>query len=351
MKDNKILLSIDLVKPGMVTAEAVINKYGNVLIWENIILNDNMISHLQNIGVSYITVYNEEYSYEPNGRYANDSMQFNIKYERDVDNTKQIFQDISAGRSLNVDTANQIVNSVLEKEQNNKNIIDSVMQTRNTDEYTYYHSLNVSMLCMMMGKWLRLDDLNVKNLTQVGLLHDIGKTRVPFAVLNKPAKLTDVEFEEIKRHSQLGYELITANSEIHPEVATAVLTHHEKEDGSGYPFGITGNKLNLYSKIVTIADIFDAMTANRSYRVKDTPLKVFELMQHGSFGVLDPVVLKVFLDNITNYYVGAKIVLNTGEMGEVVYMNNMDFSKPVVMVNNRYIDTLVSKNVIIEEFL
>jgi HD-GYP domain-containing protein (c-di-GMP phosphodiesterase class II) len=93
------------------------------------------------------------------------------------------------------------------------------------------------------------------------------------------------------------------------------------------------------------------MTANRSYRGKDTPLMVFALMQHGSFGVLDPVVLKVFLENITNYFVGSRVRLNTGETGEIVFMNSMDYAKPVIIIKDRYIDIAVSKDVRIEEFL
>ena len=115
--------------------------------------------------------------------------------------------------------------------------------------------------------------------------------------------------------------------------------------------GLTGDKLNLYSKIITVADIFDAMTANRIYKSKDTPFKVFELMQHGSFGILDPIVLDTFLNNVTSYYIGAKVVLNTGEAGIVVFMNKQSLSRPVVQVGDRYIDTSVSKFVRIKEFV
>ena len=176
---------------------------------------------------------------------------------------------------------------------------------------------------MIIGKWLRLDEYHIRNLTQAGLLHDIGKSKISPELLNKPGKLTEDEFNEMQRHSESGYNIVRESEDVPPEVAKAILTHHEKEDGSGYPMGLTGNQLNLYSKIITVADIFDAMTANRSYKSKDTPFKVFELMQHGSFGVLDPIVLNVFLDNITTYYIGAKVLLNTGENGVVIFMNQI----------------------------
>lgn len=353
MVGNKLFLSINDVKPGMITAEAVFNKFGNVLLWDNTVLNIPIINHLKNMGIKTVAVYEQQIHepIDPARLAAENARRFAVEYERDAGKTKKMFEDISSGKKLNKEEADTIAASVLGKSGNNRYIIDSIMKVRNVDEYTYYHSINVSLLCLMMGKWLKLGENDITNLTLAGLLHDIGKTKIPPEILNKPGKLTDNEFEEVKRHSEYGYNIVKDTSGIPAEIATAILTHHEKEDGSGYPMGLTGDQLNLYSKVITIADIFDAMTAARTYKDKDTPVKVFDLMQHGSFGVLDPVVLRTFLENVTGYYVGAKVRLNTNEVGEVVFMNKLDFSRPVVLVNNRYIDTMVSKNERIVEFI
>lgn len=346
-----MLLPIDSVNPGMKTAEVVFNKNGNVMIWEDVVLDGLTIQRLKNVGVEELVIQLEQAQEFTRQEYDDSPERFKIEYEQDLGGTKRMFQTISSGRRINMEETNNLVESVFRKSESNRNIIDSITQVRSIDEYTYYHSLNVSMLCMIIGKWLRLDDYHVKNLTQAGLLHDIGKMKVPVEILNKPDKLTSTEFEEMKRHSEYGYNIVKDSSQISPEVAKAILTHHEKEDGSGYPMGLTGDKLNLYSKIITVADIFDAMTANRTYKSKDTPFKVFELMQHGSFGVLDPVVLNVFLNNVTSYYIGAKVLLNTGDTGVVVFMNKTNLSRPVVQVGDRYVDTSVSKFVRIKEFI
>lgn len=351
MKSKKMLLPIEKVNPGMRTAEVVFNKMGNVMLWDGVALDSITIERLKNIGIQEITVHVEEPRDNEINYDYNSPEFFAAEYEQDANITKQMFQDISAGKRLDVEVTDEIVDSVLRKSDSNRNIIDSITRVRNIDEYTYYHSLNVSMLCMIIGKWLRLDEYHVRNLTQAGLLHDIGKTRIPLEILNKPGKLTDEEFEEMKRHSEYGYNIVKNSEEISPEVVKAILTHHEKEDGSGYPMGLTGDKLNLYSKVITVADIFDAMTANRTYKSKDTPFKVFELMQHGSFGILDPIVLNAFLINVTTYYIGANVLLNTGETGIVVFMNKNNLSRPVVQVGDRYIDTSTSKFVRIKEFL
>lgn len=354
MDAAKKFLSVDSLKPGMVTAEAVFNRFGSVLLWENTILNTNMIQHLKNMGVQTVAVLNEkpEIAYiQKEGSRTVQKLQYKLEYELNVQKTKRIFNEISSGKPIEIGEVKPIIETLTSTSGTNRLAIDAIMEVRKVDEYTYYHSINVSLLCIVIGKWLKLGKEDIRKLAMAGLLHDIGKTRISPDILNKPGKLTDEEFEEIKRHSEYGYNIVKDMEGVPGEVATAILTHHEKEDGSGYPMGLTGDKLNIYSKIITISDIFDAMTAKRPYRNNDTPFKVFELMQHGSFGVLDPVILNVFLENITNYYVGSKVRLNTGEVGEVVFMNKLDFSRPVVLVNNRYVDTLKSKTERIVEFL
>lgn len=354
MKDNKMFLSVDSLKPGMVTAEVIFNKYGNVLLWDNTELNNSMIQHLKNMGVYTVAVYEklaQNYKTYTNVPKTMSELNFKIEYQQNVEKTKDIFQKISAGNKVEMDEICPIIQSSIYKTKSNRLVIDAVMQVRKTDEYTYYHSINVSLLAMVLGKWLKLSKDDIHCLTVAGVLHDIGKTKISDEILNKPGKLTDEEFEEMKRHSEYGYNIAVGMKGINKKILTAILTHHEKEDGSGYPLGLTGDKISLLSKILTVADIFDAMTAKRPYRGKDTPFRVFELMQHGSFGILDPTVLKTFLENITSYYIGARVRLNTGEVGEVVFMNKRDFSRPVVMVDDRYIDTMISKTEEIVEFL
>lgn len=355
MRDNRLTLSIDSCKPGMLTAEAVFNQYGGVILWEDTPLDERSIEHLKNMGISMISVYerslNDVESQPRDWAITHDAQNFNIKYKQDVHNIKKALNDISSGKRLNKEATDQIVGELVQKSEENRNIINSIMQVRSIDEYTYYHSLNVSMLCMLIARWLKLDEDMVKNCAEAGLLHDVGKAKISPEIMQKPGKLTDSEFAEMKRHSEYGYMIVNDNHDIDPTISIAVLTHHEKEDGSGYPFGLTSERIGLMAKIIAVSDIFDAMTANRSYKYKDTPFKVFELMQHGSFGVLNPQVMTTFLENITHYYIGAKVRLNTGDIGEVIFMNRLDFSKPVVKVDEKFIDLAVSKRESIVEFL
>lgn len=207
------------------------------------------------------------------------------------------------------------------------------------------------MLAMLIGKWLRLRPEDTHLLVQAGLLHDIGKSRIPVAVINKPDRLTDEEYAEIKKHSEYGYYLIQYMTGIDRRVQEAVLHHHEREDGSGYPLGLKGDQIPMFAKIVAVADTFDAMTADRSYKTKNTPFQVFQLMQNDCFGYLDTIVLNTFLSNISHYYIGNKVRLNDGRIAEIVYINSQQYGKPVIKIGDEYVDLMVAKNVKIVELL
>jgi len=304
MISRRFTISVDSCRPGMRTAETITNKYGAVILYENVTLDERAIERLKNMGIQYISVFEDSMlsvsGMDREWAITDDGFSFNVKYEQDVHTIKMIFADISAGKRLDKDITDQVVDSMVIMPQQNRHVVDAVMQTRRIDEYTYYHCVNVAMLSMMIARWMNLDESMVRKCTEAGLLHDVGKARVPVEIINKPGKLTESEFEEMKRHSEYGYMIAMQDRRIDPDVA---------------------------------------------------PFKVFEIMQHSSFGVLNPLVLNSFLNKMTHYYVGSRVRLSTGETAEVVFMNRMDFSKPVVRVEDRFIDLAVAKKVSIEEFL
>jgi len=304
MISRRFTISVDSCRPGMRTAETIVNKYGAVILYENVTLDERAIERLKNMGIQYISVFEDSMlsvsGMDREWAITDDGFSFNVKYEQDVHTIKMIFADISAGKRLDKDITDQVVDSMVIMPQQNRHVVDAVMQTRRIDEYTYYHCVNVAMLSMMIARWMNLDESMVRKCTEAGLLHDVGKARVPVEMINKPGKLTESEFEEMKRHSEYGYMIAMQDRRIDPDVA---------------------------------------------------PFKVFEIMQHSSFGVLNPLVLNSFLNKMTHYYVGSRVRLSTGETAEVVFMNRMDFSKPVVRVEDRFIDLAVAKKVSIEEFL
>lgn len=353
--DKKINIKISACLPEMVTAETIYNDYGAVIVWEKTELDQSLINRLKDLGIEHVQVYESSMPYNRKKREVKPSkveeVHFTESYERNTDEFKTILRDLSAGKTSSIQKTHEIVESVYERKEHKREIIDCITQIRKVDEYTYYHSLNVSMLSMLIGKWMRLMPDDIKMLTQAGLLHDIGKCRVPVAIINKPDKLSIEEYDEMKKHSEYGYYLVQYMEGMDRRVLETILYHHEREDGSGYPMGLNGDQIPLFAKIVAVADTFDAMTANRAYRLKSSPFNVFELMQNGCFGYLDPVILKAFLMNISPYYVGSKVRLSDGRIAEVVYINNQQYGKPVLRAGEDYLDMSVAKNLTIIELL
>lgn len=149
------------------------------------------------------------------------------------------------------------------------------------DYYTYTHSVNVCIFVTALIKALKLcDEQTMRVLGMGALLHDVGKSRIDKAILNKRGRLTPEEFEEIKEHPELGFKLVQDGSPLPAAGANIILNHHEKCDGSGYPRGLNGDELDIYSKITCMVDIFDALTTNRCYKGASSGFSALEIMQN-----------------------------------------------------------------------
>ncbi len=354
--DRKIKVTIDACLPQMVTAETIYNSYGAVIVWENTVLDDLLIARLKDFGIDIIRVFESSLpqnikSQQPNIQIKSKEVQFSESYEKDTEEFKSILHDLSVGKTVSIEKTIKIADSVYSKKEQNSEIIKCISQIRSVDEYTYYHCINVSMLSMLLGKWLKFYPEDIHLLVQAGLLHDVGKSRIPVSVINKPEKLTDEEYTEMKKHSEYGYYLVQYMDGIDRRVLEAILYHHEREDGSGYPLGLHGEQIPVFAKILAVTDIFDAMTANRSYKNMDSPFHVFDLMQNGCFGYLDPIVLNTFLSNISHYYVGNKVKISDGRIAEVIYINSQQYGKPVLKAGEKYIDMSIEKKVKIEQLI
>jgi len=355
---KKIMVSIKDCKPKMIIAETVYNDYGAVVVWENTVLNRLTLMQLENIGIDYLYVYEQETDESMDAKISEQKLpgqapddSFLQSYEKDKSDIKTLLLDLSEGETGSIEKVLDIANSVYARNEQNMDIINCITQIRNVDEYTYYHCINVSMLAMLIGKWLQLEPIDIHMLVQAGLLHDVGKSLIPGSIIMKPAKLTENEYEKVKKHSQYGYYLTKRLNRFDNRILEAILYHHEREDGSGYPRGLNRDQIPLFAKIVAVADTYDAMTANRVYKPKQTPFKVFDMMQNSCFGYLDPVVLNTFLSNISHYYTGSVVKLNDGRIAEVVYINYMQYGKPVLKIGDEYIDLMVRKNLKIEAII
>ncbi|REE68698.1 HD-GYP domain-containing protein (c-di-GMP phosphodiesterase class II) [Paenibacillus taihuensis] len=218
-------------------------------------------------------------------------------------------------------------------------------------DYTYQHNIGVGILSTMIGKWLHLSDEELTALTMGATLADIGKVKIPAEIINKPGKLTAEEFELVKKHAVLGYEILKNTEGINYRSALIALQHHEREDGGGYPLGLRSEKIDLFSKIVAVADIFHAMSSDRPYQKALPFYEVIRQLRESYFGKLDPRIVSVFLDNMTTKLIGQKVVLTDDREGEIVYINPHDEEAPLVKVGESFVDLSCERQLQIKQII
>lgn len=223
-------------------------------------------------------------------------------------------------------------------------ILQCINGVRDLDEYLYTHCLNVSLLNGLMGKWLELTDKEIEQVTLVGLLHDVGKTKTPPEILQKPGKLNEEEFAIMKRHSSDGYNILIESGIIDKEVLDGVIEHHEKINGQGYPKGI--REISLFGRITAVSDVYDAMVAKRVYKSEASPFTVLSEFAKSKFSHLDTEIAEIFLRQMPTELTGKRALLSDASIGIVKYIDIFNYEFPIVDVDGEIIPTDNSKKIL-----
>lgn len=221
---------------------------------------------------------------------------------------------------------------ILSEMREKKEAVINLANIYTTDGELYHHSVNVSLMAMAIGMEYGLTEKQLLDLGVGTLLHDVGKLQIPPEVLNKPGRLTPEEFEVVKAHAKYGYDLLRAQDDISPVSAHVALQHHEKVDGTGYPRGLDGRDMHIFGKITAVADVYEALTANRVYRQGQLPHLALELLLGACGTHFEKGIVEIFLETIAIYPVGMTVVLNTGETGVIASLNRSHPQRPVVRI-------------------
>lgn len=330
-----VLKLITECQPGDILARDVTADKGIILIAKDTVINSNIIAKLTAMGIARVWIYKiSENNWFDISEYRN----IEENYKNSIVLIKKIVNRLSTGEKMDFKLVSTIADLVYANLDETDLIIKYLNQIRQADEYTHTHCINVSFYCMLIAKWLNFPKEKIKNAIFSGLLHDVGKLKIPSEILNKKGKLTEEEFEEIKKHPLYGYYIVNEIEDLDNEVKNVVLMHHERVDKSGYPLNAPGDLINLYTKITAIADVFDAMTSERVYKPSCTPFEAFKMFTTVGLSIFDNDILKVFINNISPYYVGSKVVLSNGEIGKISYIPPEDILNPVVSVPSGNID-------------
>lgn len=346
-----IRIPIGKVKMGMRAGQDVAVNGKTIIVRKNEPITKKVISKLSYNGFTYVNVLIDDTNKHRLDDYyydgANDYKSIEVanmceKFKNRIIRIESQFNEILQGTDK-VDIGCLVDNiKVLAAEGDGTyKIFDAIHNMNHFDDSTYVHSLNVGLIATVMAEWANMPEDVVNSVTIAGIVHDIGKTQIPKKILNKPGRLTKEEFNIVKKHTISGYNLIK-ELDIPEESKLAVIQHHEKCDGSGYPYGLTSSEISDVSKIVTIADIYDAMTSARCYREPICPFEVMQTFESEGMRKFESRFLVPFFKGIVQTYLNKYVELSNGDVGKVVMVHQHDISRPLIKTNDRFID--LSKN-------
>ena len=321
-------VSLEYLEPGMKIGRTIYSTDGRPLLVAGMVLNTHYIKRLIDYGIGSVFIKDDMFDEieEPPDLI---SEQTRLESVRTV---KELFHNLESKKRINLQGVKKTVKNLIDEVLSNREILVNFADIRNFDDYTFSHSVQVCVLSIITGISLGLDHIKLKDLATGALIHDIGKTRVDRELLNKPGDLTTEEFIEIKRHAERGFEILRANQDISLLSAHIAYQHHERWDGNGYPRGLREQEIHLYSRIVAVADVFDALVADRPYRKAYSTSQAISLMRRMSGSQFDPGILESFLVIVAEFPIGTVVALSSGEIGVVVDTNREKPILPVVRV-------------------
>jgi HD-GYP domain-containing protein (c-di-GMP phosphodiesterase class II) len=320
-------IAIHNLATNMIVARTVYASDGRILLHEGIALNKDYIKRLGDLGISSIYI-RDKFVEDDN---IKDVVSEKIRVET-IQAIRDNFYELEKGRRLNTKRIHTLVNNLIDELLINSNLLVNLADIRSFDDYTFAHSVNVAILSIMTGITMQYNELQLKELGIGALLHDLGKTKIDVNILNKPDDLNKEEFEEIKRHPQYGFDMLRKHDDISLLSAHIAFQHHERWDGHGYPRQLSGEKILEYARIVAVADVYDALLADRPYRPSYSINQASTIVKRMAGTFLDVNCVDAFLSNIAIFPIGSFLELNTGETGVVVDVNKEMPSRPIVKI-------------------
>lgn len=296
-------IKIEDVVPGMCLAYNLYDVDGHTLICSGSVLSEFYIKRLSDYGFD--------------GVYIEDELSKDICIEPVITPGLRA-EGIVTVRESNIDGCKIVAKKMVEQILDRGILSLDLTDLRSFDGYTYAHSVNVAVIACVIGFGLNLGNDELEQLVMAGLLHDLGKLVIPREILNKPSRLTNEEYDVMKTHSTLSYELIRERWDIPANVKTAVLYHHENIDGSGYPEGMEGEQISLYTKILHTADVYDALISKRPYKKPYSPYEACEYLMGAGGIMFEPKIVEALLLCVPFYPKGTEVKLSDGREGIIV---------------------------------
>lgn len=339
------------LKNEMIIDQAIVDRAGRVLIARGTLLDEYHIMSLIKMGIPGVYIYDGEMESaalvspqaaappkiapaiqkEIEKNTVQDRAKVNLSESvkaRVVAGIQYLYNDTAAEGFT--DTTRSITDDLMKAISDNDAIAVDISTLKVSDEYTFKHSVDVATMSMIVAKKYGLSDKEIYELGISGLLHDVGKSKIPNEILNKAGRLTDDEFSMMKQHSLFGYSILKEKEDLSVSIKMGVLQHHEKMNSKGYPMGVSAEKINLFARIISVADIYDALVTERPYKKPFSPRDAVEMIMSMT-EELDINVMRSFLESVILYPVGTDVELSTGEKARVIENNPKYVLRPKVI--------------------
>lgn len=329
------LMSTRSCEPGMRLARCIYSEEGLVLLNEGVELNQSLINRLQQVGIDFLyiqdkatdDVHIEDMLSDETRVRALAEIKSNFRMSMESKAHTKMSKSHVLGRSFG-----NVMKMIIDDLNGKQGTLIMLMNMNVLNNYLYQHSLNVCIYTTMLGMVNGYSKDEIMAIGLGALLHDIGKTQINQSFITKPGALTAEEFEEIKKHTEIGFKLLKDEPNMPLLSAHCAFQHHEREDGSGYPRGIKGNEIHDYAKWIAVADSYDAMTTHRAHRLAMLPHQAMEVLFSGVGTLYEQRKVALFRDNVAIYPLGITVVLSTGEKGVVVRINPAIPQRPVIRI-------------------
>ncbi len=321
-------INIENLQADMIVARNIFSSEGRILLSSGVMLSDPYIERLLSLGIASVYIKDDIFG-------DIDDIPEVISEKTRIETVKIVrnsFISMERNHKLNVRMIKDVVNNLIEELLFNPNVLVNLTDIRSYDDYTFAHSVNVCILSLMTGVTLSYDDSKLKELGVGALLHDIGKIKLDKCTLNKTDDLTREEYCEVKQHAECGFEILRKYDDISLLSAHTAFQHHERWNGTGYPRGLAGNDIHEYGRIVAVADVYDALLADRPYRSSYSVNQAISILQRMAGTYLDPRCITALIANVAVYPIGSIVELNSGVIGIVVDVNKEMPTRPVVRV-------------------
>ncbi|GAB6181859.1 HD-GYP domain-containing protein [Desulfotomaculum defluvii] len=309
-------LSMDFIKPGMKVGRPIRNSSGQILLNAGVVLSEKYISRLKLLGLHSL--------------YIDDGLLPDIQVDdvipeetrvKAIQQVKSLLQAHSKSMGGDISDTSKIyptINDIIDQLLDNTKLIVELVDIRTMDDYVFAHSVNVCVLALMTGISLGFERPKLFHLGMGALLHDIGKIFVPKNILDKPGRLTEEEYAEVKKHPAYGLDILSKNPHVSSLSRMVVYQHHERYNGEGYPQNLKDSEIHQFAQITGMVDMYDALTANRVYRGAFPPHEAYEMIAGSGNYLFDFNIIQPFLSNIAAYPAGTIVELSSGEIAVVV---------------------------------